>query len=560
MAGPIDYRQLQNPVDPMGADSLPGSGKAGLAGELSNAFQQFQGVTKNVADKANVQAGSLAGAAAGATGTPGYKEGLTRFTAYSQAYNNAATGAYLMESETHAEQTASQLLVAANKNPDTFQATYSAARDATLKAAPAMAQPELMRLWNKHLADGVATLSGQQASELQQTQRDTYDKDVERSISRVALLQGSPNTQDQLQGLDEHAKLIAKITGGVTAGLYSVAEGQAKQINAIREVTGQVFETQLDRELGRMGETGDSGDVVKLLDNFRKAHEDNLADPKQPAALSEPEFNQLYQLGKTKLMQQNMQDMYNRRTMKTAAEQKLEDGDRTITVAMATPGGADPVKMRQMVQDMVHTGDLKPEVGRAVLGSIARGQDAPVNMKGMFDAENNPNRFDWKPADIASMVDRGDINYKQAIELTQKIETQRQGWEGHAPIRDARAFVTAALKLPSGIALETASDETKKSATNAQVELTRQLSALPVDKRDGEAPRIASNVALEMQARAAEAKAAALQNQRAYLDKTYGPGGTSYTNDADYAARKAHLDEISKAAQAQAAQLRSGIK
>lgn len=564
MAGPFDYRDVQAPTQV--ETNLPGSGAAERAQQLAATFKQFSGDAQDVADKINTSAGAIAGAAAGATGNPNYREGLERFTAYSRAYNHAATGAYAVQAEAAAEDDAARLRVQANNDPNTFRTTYAAVRDAVVKNAPPEAQGMLAELYNRHLAAGIAAVSGAQAEEIHQTQKATYDMGVQRAITRVATLQGSSNPQDQLQGDDEHAKLSALITGGVNAGMYSPAEGAAMQVNAARAITSQVFETQVDRELGRMSQSSmvsggqaDSGDVVKLLDNFRAMHEKNSADTNQPQILSEPEFNQLMSNAKQKLQQENLLEQYNRRSSKSAEELKLENGDRTITVAMATPN-ADPTILRTMVQDMVHTGDLKPEVGRAVLSSLQRGADAAPNKEGLFRALNDPARFDWKPADIAAKVNIGEMNWQQALELTQKIETQRQGWEGHAAIKDARASVTASLKLPPGITFETASDEQKKAITNAQVELTKQLNALPVDKRDGEASRIASNVALEIQAREADAKTAVYARQRGYLDKTYGPGGSSFRSDADYAARKAQLDASVKAAQDQAVQLRKGIK
>ncbi len=564
MAGPFDYRSVQGPEQV--ETNLPDNGGVARANALAETFKTFSGVASSVHDQITSHAGAIAGAAAGATGSPNYREGIERFTAYSRAYNHAATGAYAVQAEATAEDDAARLRVQANNDPSAFRTTYSAVRDAVVKNAPPEAQGMLTELYNRHLAAGIAAVSGSQAEEIHQTQKATYDMGVQRAITRVSTLQGSANPQDQLQGDDEHAKLSALITGGVNAGIYSEAEAQAMQINAARSITSQVFETQVDRELGRMSQSSivsggqaDSGDVVKLLDNFRAMHEKNSADTNNPQILSEPEFNQLMGNAKQKLQQENLLEQYNRRTAKSAEELKLENGDRTITVAMATPN-ADPSILRTMVQDMVHTGDLKPEVGRAVLNSIQRGPDAPVNKQGMFNAENDPARFDWKAADIAAKVNRGEINWGQAIELTQKIEAQRQGWEGHAAIKDARAAVTAALKLPPGITFETATDEQKKSMTTAQVMLTQELNKLPVDKRDGEAPRIASNVSLEIQAKDVEAKAAIYARQRVYLEKTYAPGGSSFKSDADYESRKKQLDEAAKAAADQAVQLRKGIK
>ena len=57
---------------------------------------------------------------------------------------------------------------------------------------------------------------------------------------------------------------------------------------------------------------------------------------------------------------------------------------------------------------------------------------------------------------------------------------------------------------PSIYAIDFGTSNSLLAAANAQTELTRQLAALPPDKRDAEAPRIANNVVLEFNAREAQ--------------------------------------------------------
>jgi hypothetical protein len=557
--GPVDYRQLQAPVSPLTPGELPDTGKAQEAEALAGLFRSFSGVTNELGTQVQQTTGKRQGEAAGASGAPSLKTGIAQYTAFGQAYNNAATGAFLTESEIHAEDTAAKLRVQANNDPAAFEKIYGAAADAAVKEAPAQVQGAMRDLYNRHLAAGVLALSGEQAFQIQQTQKAVYDEGTERGITRVAILQGSPNAADQAAAVDEHAKLIARVMGGVAAGLYSPAEADAKLVNATRAITAQVFSTNVDRALADMAAGKGSTGVVDLLENFRKAHEQNLADTTQAPILSEDEYQRLMQGAKQKLQQENIIEAYSRKDSKSAEQLKFEAGDRTITVAMSTPD-ASPAILRQMVQDMVHTEDLKPEVGRAVLNSLQRGNDAPPNKRGLFDALNDPTRFDWKPEDIARKIATGQVNVTQALELQRTIETQRQGWEGHAAIKDAHATLNDKLKLPSGIALETASDEQKKAAADAGVEFTKQMNAIPLDKRDGEAPRVANNVVLEMQAKAAEADAAARAASQARVEKNYGPGGVNYQSDADLKFRLDKLQQAIKDDQAKADQLRKGIK
>ena len=289
LGGAPDYRQLQNPAQVR--TDLPSSGAAERAAELGRVFKEFSSEAINVSNTLGTQAGAIAGAAAGATGHPQYRQGLERFSAYSQAFNNAATGAYAIQAEAAADDAASRLRVEANNDPATFAATFSARRDAVVKQAPPQAQAMLTELYNKRLANGLAAISGDRATEIRNTQRNIYDEGVQRQTSRVAILQGSPNPQDQLAAEDEHAKLSALIEGGVASGLYSKAEAEAMHVNSMRAITAQVFQTQFDRELN--GPDGALG-AVKLLDNFQSAHLTNLADKNAVPILSEPEYQKLY--------------------------------------------------------------------------------------------------------------------------------------------------------------------------------------------------------------------------------------------------------------------------
>ena len=547
--GPVDYRQLQGPEQLMSAASVPTSGRASEAEELSQSLKQFSSSAGQLADKAESQAGAIAGAAMGATGNPNYKTGLTRLSAYSTAYNNAATGAYAMESEVHAEDLAAKLRVQANNDPATFAQTYAAARDATVKEAPPMAQAMLTEVYNRHLAAGVAALSGSQAEEIKNTQKQIYDKDVDRSVSRVAILQGSANPQDQLQALDEHTKLVMKIDGGVNSGLYSHAEGEAMKVNATREITKQVFDTQVDRELGKMADgSGQAGDVVNLVENFRRAHEENLANPDEPPVFSETEFNSLYGLAKQKIMQQKLLDMYTKNGQKTAQQLLWEQNDAQYT-ALAAVGHTD---VTQVSRAIAH-GDLEPEKGRAILGMLTKGQDAPPNKEQLFLAMHNPNRFDWSPQDI----DKLPINSQQKIELSKSIANEQNTWESHPAIKDADRHIDAELKMPAG-GFDAMSGEEKTAYIKAHDDFRKQLSALPVDQRDAQAPRVANNVIYARQATTADAEVAMWKRGLATATNTYGPSGTS-PDPVKFARQQAFNQAKIKAAQDAATQARAGI-
>lgn len=511
-AGGVDYRQLQNPESVR--TDLPDSGAAARAAELSSVFNEFEGISDNVYTKASAQAGALAGAASGATGSPQYKQGLARFSAYSQAFNNAATGAYAIQAEAQADDAAARLRVQANNNPATFQTTYSAVRDAVLKNAPAQAVPMLTELYNKHLALNLAAISGDQAAEQQRLQRSTYDEGISRQASRVAELQGSANPQDHLAAMDEHTKLSALIDGGVNAGLYSVAEGKALQINTMRQITSQVFSTQVDRELARP-----DGDVVTLLNRFRQAHLDNLNDPTAPPILSEGEYQKLMQDATTKLREWRLTEQMEHAGMKTAEQLRFEASDKAYTAGVLQHQVSD-----SQLASAIRNGDLKPETGRALHGLLAQGDtNIKSNPQAIFKVKNDPQYLNLTANDVAALPGGPDgINFTDKLHMIDDIDKRNNNWEGEQAAKDAKAKISIALKVAPG-ALGV-SDEQKKAVGDATQEFIGKINALPAAQRSTAYGTVAQDVIRGVQQKEAAEQIQNLTNFKQSALKNHGPG------------------------------------
>ena len=321
------------------------------------------------------------------------------------------------------------------------------------------------------------------------------------------------------------------------------------KVNATREITKQVFDTQVDRELGKMADgSGQAGDVVNLVENFRRAHEENLANPDEPPVFSETEFNSLYGLAKQKIMQQKLLDMYTKNGQKTAQQLLWEQNDAQYT-ALAAVGHTD---VTQVSRAIAH-GDLEPEKGRAILGMLTKGQDAPPNKEQLFLAMHNPNRFDWSPQDI----DKLPINSQQKIELSKSIANEQNTWESHPAIKDADRHIDAELKMPAG-GFDAMSGEEKTAYIKAHDDFRKQLSALPVDQRDAQAPRVAQNVVLTRQAMQHDAEVSQWQRGLVSATNNYGPSGTS-PDPVKFAKVQAGIQGKIKASQEAAAAARAGI-
>lgn len=541
-----DYRQLQNPESVR--TDLPSSGAAERAAALANTFKEFGGIASEFGSKIYAQQGAIAGAAAGATGHPDYKEGLNRFSAYNQAFNNAATGAYAVQAEAQADDSAARLRVQANNDPATFATTYAAVRDAVLKTAPAQAVPMLTELYNKRLAAGLAAISGDQATEIRNTQRDTYNVGVQKQLTRVATLQGSDNPHDQLAAQDEQVKLSLLIDGGKNAGLYSAAEAEAMHISSARQITAQVFETQFNAVLSgdRKAADGNTGALgaVNLLDGFQKAHIANSMNPDEPTILSEPEYQKLYADGVTKLREYNLGIAAVKRDGKTAEEMKFEAGDNQYT-SLFLQG-----KLTDRALDIaVRSGDLKPERATSLHQLMLNGpQAAKSDPNALFRLHTDPNFLDMTADDIAKYPGVNPIDGLKAVE---EIDRRKNSWEGTQAAKQGKGSILAALKIPSGTPMAALSEEQRKAATDATQDYIARMNALEPAKRDGSALSVAQDVIKSENQKQAAAELQQWQYGRAAVLSAHGPGSDEpYGEEKLKATLKRYDDNIARSAAA----------
>ncbi|MDE2097055.1 MAG: hypothetical protein KGL39_07400 [Patescibacteria group bacterium] len=522
------------------AADAAGEAAAARARALGGLFKEFEGVSSDIGTQAATQAGALAGAASGNTGHPQYKQGLARFTEYGRAFNNAATGAYAIEAEAQADEAAARLRVQANNNPATFQATFTATRDAVLKNAPAMAVPMLTELYNKRLAAGLAAISGDQAQEQRTTQRQIYDIGIQRGISKVATLQGSADPHDQLDGADEWTKLSLLIHGGVSSGLYSEAEARAMEVNAHRAITEQVFETQVDRELYMPG-----GDPIGLIARFRQAHLDNMSNKNEAPILSEEEFNRLMSNAKQKVLQQNMMEAYAKRQGKTEEELRFEAGDKEGTSRLLS--NTLTVKW---LDSAVRTGDLKPEVARtlrAALLSDATGAPAKSDPAALYKLIHDPNFLDMDGRDIATFPG---LSTQDRLAAVKEQDRRLASWENTQAVKNGRGLIDFNLKIAPGTSREMLSPEENKARDAAQQEYIRLMQAEDPAKRDSTANQHATEAVQHVQKQLAVDKIAALTKSRQTFIQNFGPGSPGNMDKEQYETRLKQIADSIAAQQA----------
>lgn len=515
---PVDYRQLESatPVD----TSLPDSGASARAQALAQTFREFNGLAADIGDKYAAKAGAIAGAASGATGTPDYKTGLTQFTAYSTAYNNAATRSYLVEATATAAGQAETTQLNAGKDPDQFRTVFGAIRDATVAAAPPQARGALTDMYNEHLTQGYSNLVAAQQGEILQNQRNLVDLDIGISTNKISKLNAQANTGDADAGAkadDEWALLSARIDGAVNTRTISVQEGQAKLHGAHVQVFEDTMKAGLEREL-QVNPDPLAG--IKYIQKFQEANRIN-------ATLPEAEEKKVTLGLFTDLKEYNLMVHGTMYQTKSAEDMKYEAGDRVATEAYLQ-GFLTP----SMLTDMVHTKDLKSERATGLSQLLLQGpRQAKSDPIALRDAEIDPQLVDKTDAQILAMPG---ISAADQTKLIQKRDAANNGYEGKQWYKDGQATIYSALHIPPGTPTIMLTAEQRAQLQTATEDYRTKMGAADPAAREGLASSIASDVITGSNTRiAADALKDNDARREAYIHN-HGPGSTEVAPPAEY--------------------------
>lgn len=263
----VDYRQLSAPAQLEAFNYDDGS--AAAASKLAGSFKQFTNDASALGQEVSSAEGAKAGEMAGAMGDPQFKSGFLKYTAYSQAYNNAATRSYAIRAENDAEDTAARLEVQANNDPSHFQATYTAVRDATVAQAPTEVRGLVANIYNKRLGEGTARLIHSQQEEYQKQSRVDVSEGIARSTDRIANWMSSNDPVLHAQAEDEQVSLSLMIDGAKNDGTITETEAASAHIAAQRSITEQTIGYRFKNELNNP-----YGDPVGFIERLQAANRD----------------------------------------------------------------------------------------------------------------------------------------------------------------------------------------------------------------------------------------------------------------------------------------------
>lgn len=525
----VDYRQLQNPVMPLSPDQLPSTGRVQEAEQLAATLKNFSGKVQDFAVQRATQAGAIAGAAAGQTGTPALKDGLTRFSAYNQAYNNAALRSYLIETSIATDAQAATLQIQANKNPGTYLATATAARDAAIKAAPVQAQGEIAEMWNKHIAQGNANVSAANANDIVDRQRTLVDVDIGVSTNKIAKMQADAmitgNPTSMAEAADENTKLFARIQAAANTGTISQVEAAGRIAAAHRSIFEQTWVSQFEHELNT---SPDPQAALKIIDKFHVANAANTV-------LSEDEEHKLSIRMFSDLKEQNLVVAKLKSLSKSDEQLKYEVGDKVYTGLYLT-GQLTEAKLAQGVANS----DIRPERATGLVQLMKNANtEAKSDQRVINKTKLDPQFLDKTDDEI---IRTPGINAKDAGTLIAERDKRNTTYEGTQEYKDGVQAINRALKIlpgPTGML----SDADRKRQTDAIGDYHDAVKNTDPAKRSVNMAALAQQAITNANARAAAADLTNFVNGRAAYQKRMTPDNPDYPGEKGVADRLKHYDD-----------------
>jgi hypothetical protein len=509
-----DYRSLQAPILP--STDLPDNGVAARAAALHKALTDFEEISHGYGKKAAETLGARAGAAAGASGNPNFRTGFASLTAAGQSYNSSALTAYLIENQAQIDATATSHVINANKNPDHFTTTFTAARDAAVNAAPPFARPELMRAWNEKLAWGKAAVTGQFLTDQKESQRKTYEERINKDISRVAAFSVSENPADKAQLDHEHDALTGLIQDGATQGLYSQADADAMQYNATKGILRQGFSIQVDQALREGGPDG-ATKVLQLTEALRERHLANLADPKQPIALTEDEFKQMEADAKNRIKEAGAAESYAKQKLKNDTAER-----QRINGALYAADAAEGVTTRHRLADAARRGDISEASMRNSIALLTGHEtEEKSDERQIWAATTDPTFLDWSDDQINALHG---VNTHDKIALRDMRDKRNANWEGEPIVRRQKERFTDEFSLPKGTSTLLLTDDQKNALHRVNEDFLTRMELVKDSEKKARAPEIADQVIKSYHRKTAAADAKMWDSQITYYRNNHGPG------------------------------------
>lgn len=476
---PVDYRSLEAPAE-IGT-SLPDNGAAMKAHALSQAFAEFGGQRMEEFRELRAHAGEMAGAEAGQTGDPNFKEGLQRLSAYGKAYNNAALGAYILKSQASVDAAASQIRFKANGDPAVFDQLFTAHRDGALAGAPVEARAELARIYNQRHAEIYGTMTYDQLIRQRDAAKAQYSDGLNNMLSQAAAYYSTGDATDHATGMDLEAQARKLIDGGASPqnNFWTAEEATQMKYESLRKVWLQSTDVALDRAL-RMGHG-----AFAVLQKFQTEHEADLRNPVAgKPLLDEDLYKKAIADFTMRIRSQGALEAENKREGKMDVE-ATQKASYARFMGLAALGQTNAAQIGEAV---LHN-ELDPHVAPSILSVQASVKSEPAsNERSLAMLYADPHRRDMTVDEFRHYPG---VNSKDALAMYERTQTENKGWQGADRAKQAIERMHGALTPDDGIPMRYHTPAEQRAYLTAHQYWLDEMAKVPPSQREARALPIA---------------------------------------------------------------------
>ena len=441
------------------------TGQAQVFATLSDRLRDFsnqiyeQQVVPAVKAKAQV-----AGAAAGAAGTPQLK---SNFTLYGRAYNDSAVRAYAMSQYSDIEQTMGQFEVEAGTDAAKFTAKVEGYRNGALQGVIPEARPFIQQMVQERSQEGLSRITTAARVQAKETVRVQIAAGLDVMAGKVSkyFLESTDDSIAKAQATGQ--AYLEMVDASVADGTFSPKEGQALKDNHLKNSMEWLAAGRLEAEYSLP-----NGNPVQVI-------KDVLANP----ALTDGDRQQLTRnlANRLNLLQAVDQEANARSDAEFKAMGQKADRDLT---ALLLRGGLTTARIEQAVR----LEGLDPSRATVLNEKVKTGPGVDDNRERFKvetnlltytrdEIENNP-RLSWDTKRV----------------LIDKLESKMTGWPDTNMAQEGRRRIDNALGIVPGVMNALLSEEDAKARGTAQTMWFDRVQALPPEQREQQIIPIAQEV------------------------------------------------------------------
>lgn len=447
--------------------------KARTSQALAQALSGFTRQAANIGAVLNAQKGEQAGAMS--TGKPDLK---SKFTAYGQAFNNAATRNYLIEQFTDMETQIGRVENEAGNDPDLFLAQADGVRKGALENSLPEVRGQLAEMYAKRVAEGASRITKAKIKEEKDLAKVRINEGLTTltdSISRK-MTSGDPNLMAQAE--EEELQLSMMIDGAVNSGDLTAAEAVVMKGDATKGITKQIITGEFERQV----KAGNGVDFIGKV----------MASP-DIADLADDEKQQLVGELFTRLNRHQALQQEQAQTDETSRKLVYDQAERNLTRLWMA--GKLTVDVLTAYNDQ---GVASPETVQKFYGRLRENPDAPSDPR--VKALLSLNILD---ADITEdvIMDRGDLSWPDKQKLIEERRKKLADFADTEISQEARRRISAAFGGSDGFSIAFLEPDKAKQRGDALTLWWNWMNGVPPEKRDEVALTLAQDAVKQVAGR-----------------------------------------------------------